>query len=254
MSKPMRTIGWLALIVALVSVGCRASVADSITGTAIYRERMALPLDAIFEASIEEVSRADAPANVIATTTVKSPRTPIDFVLTYDGKAIRPDGRYVVRGRITVNGQVWFASDSDTPLPTGDGARHVQLLLRRAAGEVGGVSLETTHWNLRTLHGVAVTPAEPTQEAWLTLDPADHRASGFAGCNQLTGDYTLEADRLTFRRMATTLRMCLHGMDQEEAFLKALPAVARWRVSGTQLALLDKDGVAIATFEAGAQP
>ena len=95
---------------------------------------------------------------------------------------------------------------------------------------------------------------EPTREAWLTLDPAHRRASGFAGCNQLTGDYTVAGDRLTFSHMATTLKMCLHGMEQEQAFLKALPAVVGWRVSGTRLVLLDKDDLGIATFEARARP
>ncbi len=254
MSKVPRTSGWFALIVALGCAGCAASIAASLTGTATYRERMALPPAAVFEASIEEASRANAPANVIATTEVKSPRTPIGFVLTYDDKAIRPDRHYVVRGRITLDGQVLFANDSDVPLPTGGGVQNVALLLRRAAGDTAGMSVEGTHWKLRTLHGVVVTPAEPTQQAWLMLDPAGHRASGFAGCNLLTGDYTLEDDRLTFSHMATTLRMCLQGMDQEQAFLKALPVVARWRVSGTRLALLDKDGGVIATFEAETEP
>ena len=254
MSRRVRIIGWFTLFAALAAAGCGASIAETITGTAMYRERMALPPDAIFEASIAAMSRTGLPANVIATTEVESPRTPIHFVLTYDGKAIRPDRRYVVRGRITVNGQVWFASDPDVPLPAGGGPHHVALLLRRAAGDSRGVSLETTHWNLRTLHGVAVTPVKPTEEASLTLDPVGHRASGFAGCNQWTGDYTLQGDRLTFSRMATTLRMCLHGMDQEEAFLTSLPAVARWRVSGTRLALVDTDDVAVATFEAAARP
>ena len=152
---------------------------------------------------------------------------------------------------ITVNGQVWFTSDPDVLLPTGGGTHHVALLLRRAGGDAGGVSLATTYWKLRTLRGVTVTPVESTREAWLRLDPTRSRASGFAGCNQLTGDYTLAADQLTFSHMATTLKMCLHGMEQEEAFLNALPAVARWPVSGTRLVLPDKDGVAVATFEAG---
>jgi len=254
MSKPVRIIGWLTLIVAFACAGRRAPLAETITGTAIYRERMALPPDAVFEASVAELSRTGAPAKPIATTKVKSPRTPIHFVLTYDAKAIRPDRRYVVRGRITMNGQVLFASHPEPPLPTGAGPHHVALLLRRAGPDIRGVPLETTYWKLRTLRRVTITPVEPAREAWLTLDPAHHRASGFAGCNQLTGDYALEGDRLTFSHMATTLRMCLHGMEQEEAFLKALPAVAGWRVSGTRLALLDKDDVAIATFEAGAKP
>jgi heat shock protein HslJ len=99
-----------------------------------------------------------------------------------------------------------------------------------------------------------VTPVEPTREAWLMLDPAGHRASGFAGCNRLTGDYTVKGDRFSFSHMATTLQMCLQGMEQEQAFLNVLPAVARWRVTGTQLALLDEDRDVIARFEAGTGP
>ena len=163
MSKLVRIIGWLSLIAAFACAVCRAPLCETITGTAIYRERMALPPDAIFEASIAEVSRTDASANLIATTELKSPRTPIHFVLTYDRKAIRPDGRYVVHGRITVRRQVWFASDPDVRLPTGPGPHHVALLLRRAGGPARGVSLETTYWKLRTFHGITVKPVGPTR-------------------------------------------------------------------------------------------
>jgi putative lipoprotein len=254
MSKFILTSRWLALIVALACAGCAASAAGSLSGTAIYRERMALPPGAVFEAILEEVPRANAPVNVVATTEVKSSRTPISFVLAYDDQAIRPDGRYIVRGRIALNGQVLFATDSDVPLQAVGGVHHVELLLRRADADTAGISVENTHWKLRTLHGVVVTPVEPTREAWLMLDPAGHRASGFAGCNRFTGDYTLEGDRLSFSHMATTLQMCLQGMEQEQALLNALPAVARWRVTGTQLALLDHDGGVTATFDAGTGP
>lgn len=254
MSKLIRTSCWLALIVAFTCAGCAASAAGILSGTASYRERMALPPGAVFKASLAEVSRPNAPANVIATTEVKSPRTPINFVLAYDDQAISPDGRYVVRGRITLNGQVLFATDSDVPLQAVGGVHNVRLLLRRTGGDTPGMSVENTYWKLRTLHGVVVTPVEPTRQAWLMLDPAGHRASGFAGCNHLTGDYTLEGDRLSFSHMATTLQMCLQGMEQEQAFLDALSAVARWRASRKRLALLDQDGSAIATFDAGTGP
>lgn len=37
------------------------SFAQTITGTATYRERIALPANAVFEATLEDVSRADVP-------------------------------------------------------------------------------------------------------------------------------------------------------------------------------------------------
>jgi putative lipoprotein len=61
------------------------SFAQMVTGTATYRERMALPPGALFEAVIEDVSRADAPASTLATTRIMSPgNPPIAFTITYD--------------------------------------------------------------------------------------------------------------------------------------------------------------------------
>src|SRR6188768_2941949 len=39
---------------------------NTVRGTATYREKIAMPSDAVFEATLEDVSRADAPAEVIS--------------------------------------------------------------------------------------------------------------------------------------------------------------------------------------------
>ena len=53
---------WLALL-AIVLAACTTPRATTTrSGTATYRERIALPSAAVFEATLEEVSRADAPA------------------------------------------------------------------------------------------------------------------------------------------------------------------------------------------------
>jgi uncharacterized lipoprotein YbaY len=44
-----------------------------VRGTASYRERIALPPDAIFEAMLEDVSRADARAEVIGSVRLDRP-------------------------------------------------------------------------------------------------------------------------------------------------------------------------------------
>ena len=67
------------------------SIAQAIQGTATYRERMSLPPAAVFEATLEDVSRADAPATVVATTRVPSPgQPPIAFSISYDQARDRP--------------------------------------------------------------------------------------------------------------------------------------------------------------------
>ncbi|RPI57830.1 MAG: hypothetical protein EHM55_00395 [Acidobacteria bacterium] len=53
------------------------AVAQTIKGTATYKERMALPAGSIFEVTLEDVSRAGAPALVIATSRIASPGKPV---------------------------------------------------------------------------------------------------------------------------------------------------------------------------------
>ncbi len=81
---------------------------------------MALPPAAVFEASLEDVSLADAPAKTIARTRVASPgNPPIAFTIAYDPARILPDHRYVVRARILVDDKLLFTTDTATPVITG---------------------------------------------------------------------------------------------------------------------------------------
>jgi uncharacterized lipoprotein YbaY/heat shock protein HslJ len=120
------------LACACTSPGPRASA--TISGTATYRERMALPPDAVFEATLEDVSRADAPSTVVASTRVASPRVPLEFAIPYDPARVDLKRRYAVRGRITLNGQPMFSTDTAYPVLGADNVRRVDLVMRRVAG------------------------------------------------------------------------------------------------------------------------
>jgi putative lipoprotein len=64
---------------------------------------MALRRSAVFEATLEDVSRADAAAITIAQTRLETAgNPPIKFTITYDPAKILADHRYVVRARILV--------------------------------------------------------------------------------------------------------------------------------------------------------
>jgi len=110
-----------------------------VTGTATYRERMALPSDAVFEATLEDVSKADAPADVIGQTRLERPgNPPFQFEITYDPSRINASRRYVVRARILVQGKLFFTTDQSYPVLTAGHGNEVALLLRRAL-QVQGV-------------------------------------------------------------------------------------------------------------------
>lgn len=119
-------------LVMFLGLIANTATAQTIQGSATYRERMALPPTAVFEAALEDVSRADAPAETIARTRIASPgNPPIAFTIAYDPAKILPDHRYVVRARILLEDKLLFASDTATPVITRGSPTSVSILLRR---------------------------------------------------------------------------------------------------------------------------
>lgn len=112
-----------------------AQAAGQLTGTATYRERLALPHDAVFEATLEDVSKVDIPAEVIGRTRIERPgNPPIRFDIIFDASRIDPSHRYAVRAHILVGGKLFFVTDRNYPVLTAGQGNEVALLLRRAGG------------------------------------------------------------------------------------------------------------------------
>lgn len=68
--------------------------------------------------------------------------------------------------------------------------------------------------------------------------------------NRFIGSYQLDGKRLGFIQMAGTRMACVEGMEQEEAFLKALESTASWEITGEHLELYDAGGGMLLRFEA----
>ncbi|WP_078062938.1 YbaY family lipoprotein [Solirubrum puertoriconensis] len=114
-----------------------AAVRDSVTGTVAYRERIALPPNAVLRVQLQDVSRQDAPAIELASATVeaKGRQVPLPFVLLYDTVRIDPTNTYAVQARIEVDGKLMFTNDSAYPVITRGNPKQVQMMLRRASGQ-----------------------------------------------------------------------------------------------------------------------
>ena len=117
----LRWIAWLlAGGLALVAALAAAAESAQLAGRASYRERIALPPEAVFEAVLEKVGGGDAPAVEIGRVTLKDPGVPpFAFEIPYDRAAIEPGGRYAVRARVTVEGALVFMSEAAQPVLTG---------------------------------------------------------------------------------------------------------------------------------------
>ena len=137
----------LILLTSLVSfgllVGCQTTsetnasqevVAENtqvISGTVSYRERIALPENALVTVTLEDISLADAPSTVIATQefTTDGKQVPFAFELKYDASQIKDNHRYNVRATIHVDSKLRFTTDTIAPVIT-DSANTESLDLR----------------------------------------------------------------------------------------------------------------------------
>ena len=89
-------------------------------GTVRYRERIALPPDARVTVTLEDVSRADAPAVTVATTNflASGQQVPLRFQLSYDAAQLTEGNRYAVSARIVDGtGRLMWITDTFNALP-----------------------------------------------------------------------------------------------------------------------------------------
>ncbi|GHV00012.1 hypothetical protein FACS1894159_04980 [Bacteroidia bacterium] len=117
---------------------------------------------------------------------------------------------------------------------------------KTAATSVQG-PLTERYWKLTELGGKPVKPSGQQKEAHLIFKAQDGGVSGCAGCNNLTGAYTLEGQKLTFGNVASTKMMCL-DMSTEDAFVKIFTQVASYGVQGDRMWLNDASGKTLASF------
>lgn len=85
--------------------------AARITGTATYRERVALTREAVFEATLEEESQPGTPGRVLSRVRTENPgQVPIAFDLRFDPRRIDARMTYVVRASIYEAGELRFTN------------------------------------------------------------------------------------------------------------------------------------------------
>ena len=249
------------LLAAAASVAAPACAQDVVRGVAAYRERLMLPPQAVFEARLEDISRADAPSRVLGKSQITGANSPIRFEIPYLPEMISARSRYSVSARITVDGELWFVNDTRisvfadaASVPPG-GVREVNMPLvrvtRASAPVVSTEPLLNVRWVLTQLGTVELPRRTGTREPYLALASPPGRLEGFSGCNRLFGAFTVDGPKLTFGPGIGMTRMACAGRgaaELESGFAQALQATARWRIDGTVLELLDETGAVLARF------
>lgn len=95
--------------------GGAAPAPAKIQGAVVYRERMMLPPGAEVKVQLEDISRADALAEVLAVVTM-TPQggPPYAFAIDYDANRIDERHRYALRASITLDGNLMFTTTEYT--------------------------------------------------------------------------------------------------------------------------------------------
>ncbi len=225
----------------LMSLSATAGAA-TVEGSVWYRERMLTPPGTEVHVALEDVSRADAAAEVIAETRF-TPATapPWTFSIEYDESRIEAGRRYALRARVEHDGRLLFINDTHVPAFPENGPGPVEIMVVRVADRGGqDAGIESVAWRPTLIGDAGVTGGAGDKPLELTL--ADGSVAGFSGCNRFMGSYSLEGESLTFGPLAATMMACVDQDDQEQHFLGALQATATWRLDNGDLVLIDADG------------
>jgi putative lipoprotein len=244
----------LALSILAHSGNPGSSGMKTLEGKVWYRERMLLPPDAEILIHLEDVSRADAPADVIASTHMgPEGGPPWHFALDYDPTLLNDRGRYAMRVRIERDGQLLFINTQHVPAFENT---PVNVLVSRVAGgptqtrppEAG--SIVDLRWQLVELNGQPAATGAGGRAPDLSLASDGQTAAGFSGCNRFTGSYELAETRLSFGPLASTRMACAEGMELEQQFLAALERAVHFSLQDGRLSLRDAEGRPLLRFEA----
>jgi putative lipoprotein len=110
-------------------------------------------------------------------------------------------------------------------------------------------SILEREWTLVTIGDSAAPPGSGGKPATLRFDSAASRASGFAGCNRYSAQYTIAGDSLHFGPAMVTRMACVDGDALERAFLPVISAVTGFHAADSTLTLTGSSGT-LASFRA----
>ena len=113
----------LFFLLVIVIAACAADDGGEacVTGDITYKQRIALPEDAVVNVQIQDTSLADAPAQVIGEQVIETngAQVPIPYSVSYDPSVIDERHTYTVSARITDSeGNLLWINDTAIPVIT----------------------------------------------------------------------------------------------------------------------------------------
>ncbi|WP_417578661.1 YbaY family lipoprotein [Pelagibacterium sp.] len=233
----------------------------TITGDIAYRERIALPENAVATVALVDVSLADAPAVTIGQDIIDpAGQVPIGFVVDFDSDAIVKGNSYAISARIEVDGELWFINDtriSVDPLAQTE-VVSVPLVSARSSQPSADDELDEapvdfdllgTSWVLTMLGD---QPASTDFETTLHFSDTEASLGGVGGCNSYGGTIASQGEgSLIISNVFSTMMACDDAkMSQERAYFDALSIVSGYGIEDGVLTLVDQDGKVLVALTA----
>ncbi|AZN99113.1 META domain-containing protein [Mesorhizobium sp. M9A.F.Ca.ET.002.03.1.2] len=242
--------GFVPLIVGILAVPDQSVASEkTLKGEVMYRERIALPPNAVLSVQLADVSLADAPAAVIGERKVApAGQVPIKFEISFDPQVIRPAMTYALQARITVDDRLLFVSDTRHQVdPLSDAPQTIMLKMVTSSEKPAAAPVLGQSWLIEYIDGIGVI-TEP--QATFTISEAG-KAGGSGPCNVYFATAKVDGSTIAISDIGSTFKACAPEiMAEEKALFEALAKAASYHVDAGKLVIADKDGRVILRFNA----
>jgi putative lipoprotein len=137
----MKTIGSVFAIALSTTtlIGSTTAIAQtptqfpSVSGTVTYRQRIALPPNALVQVKLQEISKQGTLPVVIGEQIIPTQgrQVPFPFEVNYNQNTINPSYTYTVEARIIVDNRLSFINPTPYPVITGGNPNRVEIVLNQ---------------------------------------------------------------------------------------------------------------------------
>ncbi|MGB3900833.1 MAG: YbaY family lipoprotein [Mesorhizobium sp.] len=241
--------GFTPLVIGmLIAPGAPRAAEHVLHGEVLYRERIALPPNAVISVQLADVSLADAPAAILGEQKIDpAGQVPVKFEIRFDPSVVQPNMSYALQARITVDDKLWFITDTRHSVdPLTDEPQTV--LVRKVDGQAqsgDGPAIYGKDWKVEQVDGIESLP-----ERRATFRIAEDGAIGGKGfCNGYFASAKIEAEKIEIGQAGATQMACAPElMAADTALFDAFARAASFRAEGKDLAIADKEGRDILRF------
>lgn len=114
--------------------------------------------------------------------------------------------------------------------------------------DISAVAITDAFWKLETLGKEQITHPEDSRVIGFQLDATEGRVSGYSGCNNFMGGYTLgDNSAIEFSKMASTRMACFQAPFEEQLMLNVFDQADGYTIKNNRLEI-KKGSLVLATF------